>query len=190
MRGAAFVTIVLMAAAAADPATQSVTIRTTAGVLQVQAPGFSFIEGAVSDRLREGRSVRVDVDLAVLEQPRGTVVAKARQSYALSFDLWEERFAVTRVGTPTRAISHRTAKNAEAWCLEHLSIPLTALARLGRETPFWIRLEYRVSEAPSATDATADEGLTLAALIDRLSRRREQGQPGRMVEAGPFRLSS
>ena len=92
--------------------------------------------------------MRVDVDLAVLEQPRGAVVAQARQSYALSFDLWEERFAVTRVGTPARAISHRTAKNAEAWCLEHLSIPLTALGRLGRETPFWIRLEYRVPDTP------------------------------------------
>lgn len=181
-------TIVLVAAAAADPSTQSVTIRTTTGVLQVQAPGFSFIEGAVSDRLREGRSVRVDVDLAVLERPRGAVVAQARQSYALSFDLWEERFAVTRVGTPARAISHRTAKNAEAWCLEHLSIPLTALGRLGRDMPFWIRLEYRVQESGAAPDATTDEGLTLTALIERLSRRREQDQPGRSVEAGPFRF--
>jgi hypothetical protein len=190
LRGAALVTILMVAAAAADPSTQSVTIRTTTGLLQVQAPGFSFIEGAVSDRLREGRSVRVEVDLAVLERPRGAVVAQSRQSYALSFDLWEERFAVTRVGTPARAIWHRTAKNAEAWCLEHLSIPLTALGRLGRETPFWIRLEYRAPDDPSATDAASDEGLTLTALIDRLSRRREQGQPGRVLEAGPFRLSS
>ena len=75
----------------------------------------------------------------------------------------EERFAVTRVGTPARSISHRTAKNAEAWCLEHLSIPLTALGRLGRDMPFWIRLEYRVQESAATTDATADEGLTLAA---------------------------
>ncbi len=188
MRSAALVTILLVAAAAADPSTQSVTIKTAAGALQVQAPGFGFIEGPVSDRLREGRSLRVDVDLAVLDQPKGAVVAQTRQSYSLSFDLWEERFAVTRVGTPARSISHRTAKNAEAWCLEHLSIPLTALGRLGRDMPFWIRLEYRVQESAATTDATADEGLTLAALIERLSRRRDQGPPGRSVEAGPFRF--
>ena len=189
MRGAALVTILLMAAAAADLSTQSVTIKSTAGALQVQAPGFAFIEGAVADRLRDGRSVRVDVDLMVLEQPKGTAVAQTRQSYALSFDLWEERFAVTRIGTPARSISHRTAKNAEAWCLEHLTIPLTALGRVGRDTPFWIRLAYRVQDAPAAANASSDEGLTLAALIDRLSRRREQAQTERSVEAGPFRLN-
>ena len=140
MRCAALVTIVLVAAAAADPSTQSVTIKIAAGALQVQAPGFAFIQGAVAERLRDGRSVRVDVDLVVLEQPKGAVVAQTRQSYALSFDLWEERFAVTRIGTPSRSISHRSARNAEAWCLEHLTLPLTALGRLGRDTPFWIRL--------------------------------------------------
>jgi hypothetical protein len=180
--------LVLVAAAAAEPSTQSVTIKRAAGGLQVQAPGLGFIEGAVSERLREGRSVRVDVDLAVLDQPKGAAVAQARQSYALSFDLWEERFAVTRVGSPARSISHRTAKNAEAWCLEQLTIPLTALGRHGRDVPFWIRLEYRVVEGAPATDATADEGLTLAALIERLSRRREPGQPAQSVEAGPFRF--
>ena len=190
MRCAALVTILLVAAAAADPSTQSVTIKTAAGALQVQAPGFAFIDGAVTDRLRDGRSVRIDVDLIVLDRPKGTAVTQTRQSYALSFDLWEERFAVTRIGTPARSISHRTAKNAEAWCLEHLTIPLTALGRLGRDMPFWIRLAYRVQDATAAANAGADEGLTLAKLIDRLSRRREQSQTERAVEAGPFRLSN
>lgn len=180
--------VLLLGAAAADPGTQSVTIKTAAGALQVQAPGFGFIEGAVIERLRDGRSVRVELELIVLEQPRGAAVAQTRQSYALSYDLWEERFAVTRVGTPPRSISHRNAKNAEAWCLEQLTVPLTALGRLGRDAPFWVRLAYRVQDA-AAADPTSDEGLTLSALIDRLSRRREQTQTERTVEAGPFRLN-
>jgi hypothetical protein len=181
--------MLFVAAAAADPSTQSVTIKTAAGALQVQAPGFGFIEGAVADRLRDGRSVRVDLDLIVLEQPKGATVTQTRQSYALSFDLWEERFAVTRIGTAPRSISHRTAKNAEAWCLEQLTVPLTALGRFRRDTPFWIRLAYRIQDAAPAADANGDEGLTLAALIDRLSRRREQTQTERTVEAGPFRVN-
>ena len=179
--------VLLLGAAAADPSTQSVTIRTAAGALQVQAPGFGFIEGAVVDRLRDGRSVRVELELIVLEQPQGAAVAQTRQSYALSYDLWEERFAVTRVGTPPRSISHRNAKNAETWCLDQLTIPLTALGRLGRDT-FWVRLAYRVQDTAAVPDASSDEGLTLAALIDRLSRRRVQAQTERTVEAGPFRL--
>lgn len=178
-----------MGAAAADPSTQSVTVKTAAGALQVQAPGFGFIEGAVIERLRDGRSVRVELDLIVLEQPRGATVAQTRQSYALSYDLWEERFAVTRVGTPPRSILHRNAKNAEAWCLEQLTVPLNALGRFGRDTPFWIRLAYRVQDVPASADVNADEGLTLAALIDRLSRRREQAQTERTIEAGPFRVN-
>jgi hypothetical protein len=180
--------MLFVAAAAADPSTQSVTIKTGSGSLQVQAPGFGFIEGAVADRLRDGHSVRVDLDLIVMEQPRGATVAQIRQSYALSFDLWEERFAVTRIGTPPRSILHRTAKNAEAWCLEQLTVPLTALRRFARDTPFWIRLVSRVQNNAPAPDGNADEGLTLAALIDRLSRRRDQAQPEQSVEAGPFRL--
>jgi hypothetical protein len=181
--------VLLLGAAAAHPSTQSVTIKTAAGALQVQAPGFGFIEGAVVDRLRDGRSVRVELELIVLEQPQSTAVAQTRQSYALSYDLWEERFVATRVGTPPRSISHRNAKNAETWCLEQLTIPLTALGRLGRDAPFWVRLAYRVQDAAAAADPNGDEGLTLAALIDRLSRRREQAQTERTVEAGPFRLN-
>ena len=190
MRGAALLTFVLVTAAAADPSTQSMTFKTAGGALQVQAPGVAFIEGAVANRLRDGRSIRIEVGLTVLEQPRGATVAQTQQSYALSFDLWEERFAVTRIGTPARSISHRTAKNAEAWCLEHLTIPLTALSRLGRDTPFWIRLAYRVQDGPAVAEPDTGEGLTLTALIDRLSRRRAQTEAERAVEAGPFRLSN
>lgn len=188
MRSAAFVTFVIVASAAVS--TQSVTIATEAGVLHLRAPGFAFIEGVVADRLREGRSVRVDLELAVLDQPGGRMLTEARQSYALSFDLWEERFAVTRIGAPARSISHRTAKSAEAWCLENLTIPLTALSRLGRQAPFWIRLGYRLQDAASAPEGNGDDGLTLTTLIDRLSRRRDQRETGKTVEAGPFRLAN
>jgi hypothetical protein len=190
LRAAALVTFVLVAAAAAELSTQSVTIKTVSGAVQVQAPGFAFIDGPVADRLRDGRSVRLEVALVVLDQPRGTIVTQARQAFALSFDLWEERFAVTRVGMPPRSMSHRSVKNAEAWCLEQVTVPVTTFGRLGRGAPFWIRLSYRVLEMTPEAEANPDEGLTLAALIDRLSRRGDQDQMGRSLEAGPFRLGS
>ena len=54
---------------------------------------------------------------------------------------------------PSRSVSHLTARDAEAWCLDSLTVPLSALGRLGRDAPFWIRLEYRVpgdDTAPSS----------------------------------------
>jgi hypothetical protein len=168
---------------------QSVTVRTVAGALQVQAPGFGFVEGPVLDRLREGRSVRVDLELLVLEGPQGAAVGRTHESFALSFDLWEERFAVTRLGTPSRSVSHLRAKAAEAWCLQTLSIPTASLGRVALG-PFWIRLAYRVQDAVRNTDPSGDEGFTLRTLIDRLSRRGAESQTGKSVEAGPFRLTN
>jgi hypothetical protein len=111
------------------------------------------------------------------------------QSFALSFDLWEERFAVTRVGTPARSISHLSARNAESWCLENLTIPVAALDRRGRE-PFWVRLVYRVL-APTPATSPEDEGFTLRGIIDRLSRRRGgDDELRRAIDAGPFRLGT
>ena len=181
--------VVLLVVAAAMPSAQALTVKAAGDTVRIEAPPLGIVQGPVLERLREGRSVRLDVDLAVLEQPAGPIVTQLRQSFVLSFDLWEERFAVARVGTAARAISHLTAAGAEAWCLESLAIPLTALGRLGRDAPFWIRLAYRIPE-PTSNEAGAETGLTLATLIERLSRRRPPAQIEKTMDAGPFRLSN
>jgi hypothetical protein len=109
----------------------------------------------------------------------------------LSYDLWEERIAVTAVGGRAASASHLALSAAEAWCVEQLAIPLSALGALGRDAPFWIRLEYRILDADAASE-TPDSGYSLQALIDVLSRRRksESQSPVRPFEAGPFRLPS
>jgi hypothetical protein len=133
----------------------------------------------------------------VLPAPGKQPAAAARRIYALSYDLWEERFAVTTNEARPQAVSHLTLAAAEAWCVEQLTIPLTALGSLGRELPFWIRLEYRIVDA-DGTAEESDAGYTLQALIDLLSRRRKtasgqtsnagaaQAEP-HVLEAGPFR---
>jgi hypothetical protein len=77
---------------------------------------------------------------------------------------------------------------AEAWCIEQLAIPVSALGKLGRDLPFWIRLEYRVLEGDGTSDP--DSRYTLQALIDALSRRRKSESALHALEAGPFRLPS
>jgi hypothetical protein len=167
---------------------QNVTISRNGELMAVQAPGLGFIKGETLARLRDGRAVRVDLDLTVLPGPGGSPAARARQTYVLSYDLWEERFAVTLAGPPPKSVAYLTSHAAEAWCLEQLTIPLTALGHL-RTAPFWIRLEYRILDGDSA--GTAEEsGLSLKGLIEALSRRPKTTSQTHAVEAGPFRLRS
>jgi hypothetical protein len=166
---------------------QTLTVRQVADALHVQARGLSFLEGPVLTRLKEGRSVRIDFEMTVMAKPDGPIVKQAMQSFTLSFDLWEERFAVSRVGSPPKSISHLRPRDAENWCLDHLTLPVSQLG-VGRDTPFWIRLAYRVHDVAPATSDAPGERYTLRGLIDRLSRRREESDLARSVDAGPFRL--
>jgi hypothetical protein len=168
---------------------QTLTVRTISDALHVRSSGLGFIAGPVLDRLQDGRSVRVDFELTVLEKPNGVVIGRAQQGFNLSFDLWEQRFAVTRIGPMPRSISHLTARAAEDWCLDNVTVPLASLSRLTRDTPFWVRVDYRIQER-AATTTPEDSTFTLQTLIDVLSRRREDQDRGKSVEAGPFRLSN
>ena len=168
---------------------QSVTIDTTAGAVRVRS-GFSFIEGELLDQLRDGRSVRANLELAVMTEPRGAVLAVAKQTFNMSFDLWEERLAVTRLGSPARSVSHLRPSDAEAWCLQAISIPRSELTKLGADTPFWIRLVLQVPDLAVPAEPEADDVFTLRRLIDVFSRRSRDGDLAKVVEAGPFRLSN
>jgi hypothetical protein len=165
---------------------QTLTVSANGDALRVQARDFSFIAGPMLNRLKEGRSVRVDFELTVLSKPEGPIVKQFMQAFTLSFDLWEERFAVSRAGSPPRSISHLRVKDAENWCLENLTMSISSLG-IGRDTPFWLRLVYRPQDlAPVAEEQ--GERYTLQALIDRLSRRHEEGDLAKSVSGGPFRL--
>jgi len=172
-----------------EPQNVSIARANNNEALAVHAPNLGFIKGEPLVRLKDGRSVRVDLDLMVLPGPGGTPVARARQTFVLSYDLWEERFAVTQAGTPPRSASYLTASAAEAWCLEHLTIPITEMGKL-RDAPFWIRLEYRILDGNNTAERDDAGGLTLKGLIEALSRRPKESGPTHAVEAGPFRIRS
>ena len=168
---------------------QNISISRNGEALAVQAPGLGFIKGETLARLKDGRSARVDLDLTVLPGPGGTPAARGRQTYVLSYDLWEERFAVTLAGPPPRSVAYLTASAAEAWCLEQLTIPVSALGAL-RAAPFWIRLEYRILDGDSSGARDEGSGLTLKGMIEALSRKPKTTSLTHAVEAGPFRLRS
>jgi hypothetical protein len=167
---------------------QTADVSTAGGMIRVTTSAFTFIEGATSARLRDGQSVPIDLELTILDKSEGTPLASKTDRCVLSYDLWEERFAATRRGPPTRSLSHLTARRAEAWCLEGLAVPVTELVGLKRDAPFWLTLIVRVQAVTSRTDARGET--TIGRLVDLLSRRRDVEPTERVLRAGPFRVSN
>jgi len=185
-RGAVVALLALLVWPAERSSAQALTVDVVGEVLRIRAPGFSFLKGDPLTRLRDGRSVRVELAALVLPGPGKPAAAAARRVFALSYDLWEERFAVTVLDARSQSVSHLALAAVEAWCVEQLVVPLSAIGALGRDAPFWIRLEYNVLDGDVGS-GSPDPGYTLKGLIDLLSRRRKTDSSSHALEAGPFR---
>jgi hypothetical protein len=178
--------LALLAWPAERSSAQALTVDTLGDALRIRAPGLNFLKGDPLTRLRDGRSVRVELAALVLPGPGKPAAAAARRVFALSYDLWEERFAVTVLDARSQSVSHLALAAAEAWCVEQLVIPLSAIGALGRDVPFWIRLEYNILDGATGLDSP-EPGYTLQGLIDLLSRRQKTDTSSHALEAGPFR---
>ena len=180
--------IVALATLDARLGSQSMTVATRDGTVRVHAPGFRFLSAQTLTRLKDGLTVRVEIAMRVLAEPgaanAAAPAAQQRQTFVLSYDLWEERFAATVSGSGSRSISHLTAAAAEAWCIEQLTVPVSGLGSL-RSQPFWIRLESQIIDGATARE---DEGLTLRGIIDTLSKRQNSEKTSHSMEGGPFRV--
>ena len=152
--------------------------------LRLSAPGFHFVAGAPLDRLHDGISVTyaLSVRMAPERGDHGPVIGE--QHFLVSYDLWEEKFEVVAAGTPGASASHLTATMVEAWCMDHLRVPVKAAPA---DRTFVLTLEWFVPDDNDQGGETTS-GLTLTALIDRLSRKaREAPNRWRAVSA-PLRL--
>src|SRR5688572_9001977 len=124
---------------------QNLKVRLEADRLRISGPQLRLLTGRPLERLRNGSSVTYVLELTVRTEKAGRVLSRVRERFSLSYDLWEERFSVTRQATPTRSASNLSAAAAQAWCLDNLSL---AAAHLPGDRAFWVELEYQTEEAP------------------------------------------
>ena len=149
--------------------------------LKVTAPSLRFLVAALLEHLLNGTAVtfRLMLDL------RQSLDAAARidtQRCIVSYDLWEEKFALTHLAQTPTSVSHLTA---EAWCVDKLLLPITGLAG---DQSFWVRLEFLEESMTEQNEDSGPFGLALGSLIDIFSRPdREQLLQGGQ-ETGPVRL--
>ena len=165
---------------------QSLSARIDRDQLRVLAPRLHFLVGEPLTRLRNGATVNYEFQLVLRTDRNSRPVARAQQRFAVSYDLWEEKFAVARLDPAPRSVSHLSTAAAEAWCVDNVSISATALAP---EQPFWLRLDFRTEDPSDSTNQSEYMGMTLSALIDIFSRRSRGEQLRGYDELGPLRLA-
>jgi len=165
---------------------QSLAVRIDGDQLRIAAPRVHLIAGDALNRLRDGATVRYELQLTARSERTGRVLARTQERFAVSYDLWEEKFAITKLGSPGRSISHLSSSAADVWCVDNISIPL---APVTGDQPVWIRLDYRVDDsvAPEPAD---NSGFTLSGLVDIFSRRTRSEPLRGSEEVGPLRLDS
>lgn len=152
--------------------------------IHVGAPTLHFLTGKSLARLHDGTAVPFDFQLVVTAGSKDNVVARALERFTVSYDVWEEKFSVVRVRDFRRSGMRLTAASAESWCLDNITIPVSALPS-GQQ--LWARIEIRSAE-PKAPLA-ANSGVNLATLIEIFSRPSRPQQDHWSLESAPFQLA-
>jgi hypothetical protein len=166
---------------------QEVAVRMAGDQLRVSAPKLHFLTGKPLESLRNGASVAFDIQVSILGDARQSVLRRSFERFVISYDLWEERFSVTRMRSSRASASNLSAASAEAWCLEAFSLPV---AGLPQDNPFHVRIEVRAQNGRRREQEAEDEGLSLASLIELFSRPGRTGDPMQWrAESKPLRLS-
>jgi hypothetical protein len=165
---------------------EALDVRLTEGRLRVTAPRLRFVTGAPLGRLRNGAPVPFALQLSISTDRWASVLQRDIERFVFSYDLWEEKFSVVRMGQPRRSVSHLTAQAAEAWCVEELSLQPTGI---GEQQPFWVRLEVHAENPAEEAEADSQGSVSLTRLIEIFSRRARSGENRWVAEAGPFDLA-
>jgi hypothetical protein len=124
--------------------------------------------------------------LTLFSDSRGTIFRPVRERLVVSYDLWEEKFAVAIPGA-SRSVSHLTAPQAEVWCIENLAVSALGMAP---DRPFWLTFELRAASQKELSSVVGESGISLSMLmIDMLSRKPGADDLYWTRSAGPLRLS-
>ncbi len=164
---------------------QSLVVKRQGDYLHLAAPQMHFLGGEALEKLHNGSTVTYVFTLSIMAENADGPAIRIEERFAVSFDLWEEKYAVVRIGSNGLAASHMSAATAEAWCLDNLRVPLQAVSP---KESFMIKLECSVAENEDE-EGEKSGPLTLAGLIDIFSRKQSRKLPRWEAAAGPLHLS-
>jgi hypothetical protein len=158
--------------------------------IHVSAPRLHFISGSSLERLKNGAAVPFDFQLLMWSDSKQTPLGRALERFVVSYDLWEEKFSVTKLrgsagARENQSLSHLSANAAEAWCIDNISLPSP---RLRGDQPFYVRLEVRSVDGRERPGLIGEAGISLTRLIEIFSHPARPEQQRWSYESGPLRL--
>lgn len=158
--------------------------------LHVSAPNFSFLNGKPLQRLKDGAAVAFIAQLTVSTSPNYVIAdAHSEARFAISYDIWEERFSITKITDhPDQrlTVSHLQGPAAEAWCMNNLAIHRSELPA---DRPFYIQLDLRVEDPRDTAGVIGEGGISLVAgMVQLFSRPARDQQAHWLLNSGQVRL--
>ena len=174
---------VVIAGVRSDVLAQSLNARTNGDRLRVSVEGVRFLSGDALRKLRDGVPVDYVFRLTALTSRVGSVLAKAEYRFVISYDIFEEKFQVSRIRPTPRVLSHLSLAAAEAACVDILELPTQSISTT---KPFWLRWEYEAEESKPAENSE----VSLGGLVEIFSRKAAKEPSRGVVESGPFVLSN
>ncbi len=158
--------------------------------IHVVAPKLHFISGNSLNRLKDGAAVPFDFQLMAWSGSRSTPLGRAFERFVISYDVWEEKYSVTKLrgsaaARENKTITNLTATAAEAWCIDNIAVPASGISN---DQPLYVRLEVRSAEAKASTGLVGESGISLPRLIELFSHPARPEQQRWAVEAGPLKI--
>ena len=175
---------------AVSSASEDLVVRLDGDYLRISLPHVDFLKGKPLDRLKDGASVAFIGHVTISTSPNSlTSVATEMARFAFSYDIWEERFSITKMGESPgsrRTASHLSAQMAENWCLDNLSIDRSLVPV---DKPFYVQLDLFADESRDQSGIIGDPGVNLTRLIEMLGRAPRGPRERWLLTSGPLRLT-
>lgn len=164
-------------------------VRLDGDYLRVALPRVDFLHGKPMARLKDGASVAFVGQVTISTTPNSLApAARSVARFALSYDIWEEKFSVTRIGQgpeSRRTISHLSAQAAQNWCIDNLSLER---AILPPDREFWVQLDLRSEDPRDPLGIIGEPGINITRLIEIFGRPARSTQQRWLLSSGPYRL--
>jgi hypothetical protein len=162
---------------------QPLLVHLDGDYVHVAAPHLQFLTGKTLDRLHDGASVAFLGQLTLSLDANVTVQTRSIARYALSYDIWEEKFSVTRIQQTRRTVSHLSLDAAQDWIVDNLTLNASDVPP---DHPFWLRFELRAEDPHDGLGVIGGSGISLTRLIEVFSRPAGAAQPRWTLDVGPL----
>jgi hypothetical protein len=182
--------LLLCALGAVSSASEDLVVFLDGDYLRVSLPHIDFLKGKPVERLKDGASVAFIGQVTITTSPNSlSPIARSVARFALSYDIWEERFSVTKIGQSPesrRSASHLSAQATENWCLDNLVIDRS---QIPIDKQFYVQLDLRAEDPKDQLGIIGDPGINLTRLIEMFGRAPRSPQERWLFNSGPFRLN-